>query len=67
MKSIPCFLERLYHFTCGHCEKWWAIADGQYKVSDTLYCPHCGKMQKISSFEIGEDKLNNEETGEAKT
>jgi len=37
-------VERLYHFKCSDCKKWWSIGD--YHLSrnddDRLKCPYCG-------------------------
>lgn len=37
-------LERLYHFRCGSCNKWWSIGDAD--VTKTVwYCAWCGEKQ----------------------
>lgn len=32
-------LEKLYHFLCSKCNKWWSIGDW---LGNPLTCPHCG-------------------------
>lgn len=39
-------VEKLYHFRCNECEKWWSIGDF-CKGKNTLICPYCGKKQKL--------------------
>ena len=47
--------EILWHFTCYFCKGWWSIAASdsiiddawQPDISKNLYCPHCGRDQKI--------------------
>jgi hypothetical protein len=48
-------LEHLYHYLCDHCQKWWTCADIKPEIGKELYCPHCGKKNKveeIKSFEV---------------
>lgn len=35
-------VEKLYHFQCGECNKWWSIGDHQLIQSILITCPHCG-------------------------
>jgi hypothetical protein len=35
-------IEKLSHFRCGHCNKWWSIADAPTKKKE-WWCPWCGK------------------------
>ncbi|MBI5733437.1 MAG: hypothetical protein HY973_00640 [Candidatus Kerfeldbacteria bacterium] len=37
--------EKLTHFKCGVCAKWWAIGDAPDKK--TWFCPWCGQKQKF--------------------
>jgi len=37
--------ERLVHFLCDLCEKWWSIGD--WKDTVIMSCPHCGIRQKV--------------------
>lgn len=36
-------IEKLVHFSCSDCQRWWTIGDG-YETA-YYYCPHCGKCQ----------------------
>lgn len=37
-------VERLYHFRCAHCNRWWSIGDAD--VTKTVwYCAWCGEKQ----------------------
>ena len=44
-------IEKLYHFTCGVCKKWWSIADFQevegFESIHKITCPHCGYAQTM--------------------
>jgi transcription elongation factor Elf1 len=40
-------VEKLSHFQCGHCQKWWAIGDAPLS-RQKWYCPWCGKEQSVS-------------------
>jgi hypothetical protein len=40
MHYIEQSIERLVHFRCGACRKWWSIADAPEQ--DYWYCPWCG-------------------------
>lgn len=41
--------ERFVHFNCGHCEKWFSIADAPIdRVKWT--CPWCSKSQIFDSI-----------------
>ncbi|MBP8251746.1 MAG: hypothetical protein KAX40_05240 [Herpetosiphon sp.] len=33
-------VERLVHFQCGVCQKWWSIGDAPHR--DFWFCPWCG-------------------------
>jgi len=39
-------LEKLYHFQCAKCKKWWSIGDAD-KTKKSWFCPWCGIKQKI--------------------
>lgn len=43
-------VEKLYHFRCWECNKWWTIAD--WKVVPEVICPHCGRVALVSEEEI---------------
>lgn len=38
-------VERLVHFQCGSCKKWWSIGDAPDR--DYWYCPWCGARQWV--------------------
>lgn len=40
-------IERLYHFLCYNCNKWWSISDFNIVKKDRVYCPHCGVSAEI--------------------
>lgn len=39
-------IERLHHFNCGKCKKWWSIGDAPVDKRD-WFCPWCGEKQEI--------------------
>jgi len=45
-KNLKICNEKLFHFNCGDCMKWWTIGDADEK-RDFWYCPWCGKKQKV--------------------
>lgn len=42
-------IERLHHFNCSHCSKWWAIGD--YETTHTLTCPYCATTSELKELE----------------
>ena len=36
-------IEKLSHFQCGECNKWWSIGDATKQTK--WFCPWCGKEQ----------------------
>ena len=34
-------MERLYHFKCMMCSKWWSVGDAEIDV-ERWFCPSCG-------------------------
>ncbi|MFH0890517.1 MAG: hypothetical protein V1856_00615 [Candidatus Liptonbacteria bacterium] len=38
-------LEKISHFRCGKCNRWWSVADAPRR--ETWFCPWCGVKQKI--------------------
>jgi len=38
-------LERLFHFRCGSCQKWWSIGDAPKR--EYWYCPWCGEKLTV--------------------
>ena len=57
LENLTCYIEKIYHFRCVCCDKWWSISDGQLKLGDSVFCSHCGQLHLINNFEIGEEKL----------
>ncbi len=41
--ALKVSLEMLYHFQCGHCQKWWSVGDFEWQAGKLVYCPHCAK------------------------
>lgn len=39
-------VERLVHFQCESCRKWWSIGDADPEKRD-WFCPWCGKRQGV--------------------
>lgn len=39
-------IERLNHFRCGSCRKWWSIGDAP-KGKRSWFCPWCGLRQSF--------------------
>jgi predicted RNA-binding Zn-ribbon protein involved in translation (DUF1610 family) len=39
--------EKLSHFVCGSCRKWWTIGDAAIRKTK-WFCPWCGKVQTFS-------------------
>jgi len=46
MEKGEASLERLVHFHCAYCKKWWSIGDAP-REKTTWFCPWCGKEQTI--------------------
>lgn len=38
-------VEKLFHFLCGYCGKWFSIGDWQ--GDEVLACPHCRKVSSV--------------------
>lgn len=39
-------IERLVHFNCAACLKWWSVGDAPTHKTD-WFCPWCGQPQQI--------------------
>ena len=39
------FVERLAHFSCGSCHRWWSVGD--WTIVKRVTCPHCGTRQLV--------------------
>lgn len=49
-------LELLYHYSCGHCNKWWSIADIKPIPGSVVTCPHCNVLHLVPDKVLtGED------------
>jgi len=42
MKYHHFSIEKLYHFRCFECNKWWSVGD--WKFTEKMVCPHCGRV-----------------------
>jgi hypothetical protein len=40
--------EKLTHFSCGVCKKWWSVAEAPC-VKDKWFCPWCGSEQEFKN------------------
>ena len=49
-KKSVFFNEFIRHFTCGECEKWFAIGDAPEDRNEWS-CPWCGKKQLFEEDE----------------
>ena len=47
-------LERLSHFNCGYCRKWFSIADAPSE-RNLWHCPWCGAQQAFGEVEEDDD------------
>jgi rRNA maturation endonuclease Nob1 len=42
-------LEKMYHFRCVACTRWWSIADAPGTPTEReWYCPWCGLKQAVA-------------------
>lgn len=46
-------VERLVHFRCGVCGRWWSIGDAPPR--EEWFCPWCGQKQKMLPPELNSD------------
>ncbi|MEI6022446.1 MAG: hypothetical protein WCQ32_01215 [bacterium] len=40
-------VEKLTHFNCGHCKKWWSIGDAPKRKK--WFCPYCGILSSYGT------------------
>lgn len=40
-------IEKLIHFNCPLCLKWWSIGDAPIDTRKIWYCPWCGCSSEI--------------------
>jgi len=45
--SLTYAYERLVHFSCGLCSKWWSIGDAPYR--NHWFCPWCGVKHELKA------------------
>ncbi len=38
-------IEKINHFSCGKCKKWWSVGDAPSKKKK-WFCPWCGMMNE---------------------
>lgn len=48
---MRCYLERLYHYCCDACDRWWSVADLEPPIGSTTTCPHCGHVNTVEGIE----------------
>ena len=36
-------VEKIHHFSCGKCQKWWSVGDAPAKKKN-WFCPWCGNL-----------------------
>ena len=42
--------ETIWHFTCDFCKLWWSFASSdEFQPRRNIFCPHCGKENKIEN------------------
>ena len=41
-------VETIHHFSCGGCKQWWSIGDAHLEAMIFMFCPRCGKDQKVA-------------------
>jgi hypothetical protein len=41
---MPYSVEKLVHFNCDSCKKWWTVADAPIEVKKVWTCPWCGRV-----------------------
>ena len=42
-------IEKLHHFNCNYCKKWWSIGDAPEDIK-LWYCPWCGKKNEYKKY-----------------
>lgn len=43
-------IERLAHFQCADCQKWWSIGDAP--LDRNYYCPWCGGLNSVKAKNV---------------
>ena len=39
-------IEKIVHFRCNNCDKWWSVGDAPIEETSGWYCTWCGVFQK---------------------
>ena len=47
--------EKLIHFSCPYCNRWWSIGDAPVKTKKEWFCPWCGRVSLFIDGDIIED------------
>ncbi|MEK7535736.1 MAG: hypothetical protein AAB590_01840 [Patescibacteria group bacterium] len=47
--------ERLQHFNCGKCTRWWSIGDASVNKK-VWHCPWCGLKQEFKIMPLSKSK-----------
>ena len=55
---ITYIIEKLYHFQCNECGKWWSVGDFNGQI---ISCPFCGHNSCMKN--IGEAYREGYDTG----
>lgn len=59
---MEAYLERLYHYRCDHCQKWWTVGDIAPQINQEMHCPHCGKKNVIQGVTEAASETPNSNT-----
>jgi rubrerythrin len=54
-KAAKRTIEKLNHFSCGTCGKWWTVGDAPLSKKE-WHCPWCGR---INDYEKNKQTKNN--------
>jgi predicted RNA-binding Zn-ribbon protein involved in translation (DUF1610 family) len=49
MDKLKISVEKLHHFQCPLCSKWWSIGDAPVEQRTGWYCPWCGEFHSTKS------------------
>jgi phage FluMu protein Com len=49
IKINPRSIEKLNHFRCKDCNKWWSVGDAP-EGKENWWCPWCGKENSYKIF-----------------
>lgn len=54
MQSCKRYIEKLSHYTCTSCEKWFSISDAPDR--EIWYCPWCGLAMTVETDYLIKEK-----------